>query len=200
MKFSTIAALPLIASEVDARFKWGMCPSGLRFAKLDQEEFEGMWYEIMRDKYFPMEIGATCATQNYKNNANGTMEYFYRAKWLWWYNGVGGYLSNCKFGTPSTFTCKSTMHQQPNKAFNWEMIHTDNDKYAIMYNCFNRMDNWFHDDYITVLSKDQTMSDETIAKVKSIVASQLPDYDMGDHNMVHTKQGSRCEYAPDHFE
>ena len=125
----------------------------------------------MRDKYLPMEIGAKCVTQNYKNNSNGTMEYFYRGKWMWWYSGVGGYLSNCKFGTPSTFTCKSTMHQQPKNAFNWKMLHTDNDKYLITYNCFNRMDNWFHDDYVTILSKEQTMNDEIIAKVKSIVAA-----------------------------
>ena len=66
MKISLIASLPCLATVADARFKWGECPSDLSFVKLDQERFEGMWYEIQRDSYSPYTIGAECVTQNYR--------------------------------------------------------------------------------------------------------------------------------------
>ena len=67
MKFSLLASLPCLASVADARLKWGSCPASgeITYATMSQEDqnrFAGTWYEIQRDKYFPMELGAECVT------------------------------------------------------------------------------------------------------------------------------------------
>ena len=110
MKFTTLAASACMASTVDARFKWGSCPTGLTWATMDKsgmEDFAGTWYEIQRDKWFPMEIGAECVTQEYAMRADGNMNLWFRGDYTFFGyrnrgSGVGGQLQDCKDGSPST--------------------------------------------------------------------------------------------------
>ena len=204
MKFSLLAPLALLASEVDARFKFMMCPNNVDYMKLDQAKWEGNWYEIQRDMMFPMEIGAECVTQNFKQRADGNMEFFYRGYYWYYffqYTGVGGQLQDCDSGSPVTQTCKATMNLvKSGKRSNWKLLSTDYDNYAIMYSCSNQMSNVMHAEYFTVLGRETTLSDEIMEKVRKIVKDAVPDYDMSDANMVTTVQGDSCKYDLNEFD
>ena len=140
MKFSV---LPFLMTLCDARVKFQMCPDSIEFQNIDQDKFEGMWYQIQRDQWFPFEIGAECVTHNYRQRADGDMDFYYR-RYFWYkffsYSGVGGQLQSCKKdGEPLTFTCQATMNVgvQDVKQAGWNVLSTDYDKYAVLYSCEN---------------------------------------------------------------
>mgnify|MGYP006122684387 CR=1 FL=1 len=115
-------------------------------------------------------------TQNFKQRPDGNMEFFYRGKSLWRsdsYGGVGGQLQDCKRGSASTWTCKGTMNIQPDgKRADWKLIATDYDRWAVMYNCFGK---WgAHADFIHVMSRDQTLTDEELAKIQTVIDKHMP--------------------------
>ena len=79
MKFSSLAAGAVaLLTGTDARMGFGSCPTDIKFQTIDQNRWEGTWYEIQRDALFPFEMGAECVTSVYKNNDAGGMDYFYR--------------------------------------------------------------------------------------------------------------------------
>ena len=178
MKFSLLASLSALAAVADARISWGSCPTGQTYATMDQaaqEKFAGTWYEIQRDKWFPMEIGAECVTQEYAMRPDGNMNLWFRGDYtfLGYRNrgsGVGGQLQDCKDGSPSTFTCKATMtngkSSKESKQADLNFLAVD-DRWAIMYNCFDK--GWMHADYITVLARDTSLSVKEMVKIRSIV-------------------------------
>ena len=75
------------------------------------------------------------------------------------------------------------------------VIDTDYSSYAIRYSCND--DNWhgIRTDYVTILSRTPTISEELMTQIRDKVASQLPDYDMSNWQMWNTDQGDDyCTY------
>jgi apolipoprotein D and lipocalin family protein len=56
MKITVLALLFLTAS-VSATFSWGWCPSRTPQAKFNAQAYMGTWYELVRNKDMPYELG-----------------------------------------------------------------------------------------------------------------------------------------------
>ena len=61
------------------------------------------------------------------------------------------------------------LFENTNSKSTWKILATDYDNYAIKYNCSNGYQNLYHSEYITVLGRQTTLSDEVMDKVRAIV-------------------------------
>ena len=186
MKFFA-TALAAILGTTDARMGFGACPTDITFQTIDQDQFAGTWYEVQRDALFPMELGAECVTSVYKKNAEGGMDYFYRGYYwsmFFQYMGVGGSLSDCDKGTPDTWSCKSTMNvsksddKSKDTSYPFKIISTNYDRWAIMYSCLAPMGDMMSMDFVWIYSRTQTLTDDEMAEVRSVIRSQMPVYNL----------------------
>ena len=76
-----LAVLAGSLSMAQAMLGFGACPKPALISSMDTTAFQGQWYEIERDFMFPMEISATCVTQEYKLNSDANLDFRFRG----WY-------------------------------------------------------------------------------------------------------------------
>lgn len=65
IKTVLFASSALLMTKVDATWSWGSCPENSAYElqkDLDLKAFEGMWYEILRDPWMPVEWATACVT------------------------------------------------------------------------------------------------------------------------------------------
>ena len=108
------------------------------------------------------------------------------------YIGIGGEMSEC--GTSTTGTCRATMGSKSDKKTDLDILATDYDNYSIIYTCKEQMGGMSHVSWLNISSREQTMSDEDLAKVHEVISEQLPEFDLSGWTMHNTRQGGKCEY------
>ena len=156
-----------------------------------------------------MELGAECVTSVYRENAEGGMDYYYRGYYwsmFFQYMGVGGKLSDCDKGTADTWTCKSQMNLTKKEGGelsdngSLKIISTNYDRWAIMYNCLAPMGDMMSMDFIWIYSRTQTLTEEEMMEIRSVIRSQIPVYNLTALQMYNTVQDERCVYENNKFE
>ena len=103
----TIAAA-LLVNMASARLGFGACPDVATMTDLDESRFAGNWYEISRDSTPGFEMGYECVTQQFVQNDDGDLDFYFRANFLHplsGYNGIGGSTRNCGGSDNGEWTC-----------------------------------------------------------------------------------------------
>ena len=110
------------------------------------------------------------------------------------YMGVGGKLSDCASGSEDTWSCKSTMNDFPSDDGSMKIISTNYDRWAIQYGCFDPMEaGMMSMDFVWIYSRTQTLTEEEMQEIRSIIRSQLPTYNLTALQMYSTRQ-TDCTY------
>ena len=185
-------SLLILLGATSAKMSFGACPKPALQANFDSAAFAGNWYEILRDSSFMYEMGQQCSTQSFKLNADGNLDLYFRAKFMFEYNGVDGTLY-CDEGSADTQTCWASMAgSEPTYPFNF--LATDYDNYAVSYFCMEMLGGMGKMEWFNILSKSETLSDELLEEAKSKVTDVLPNYTITWMNTHVTKQGEKCDY------
>ena len=114
--------------------------------------------------------------------------------------GVGGKLSDCASGSEDTWTCKSVMNDIPSAESTMSIISTNYDRWAIQYGCLAPMGDLMSMDFIWIYSRTQTLTEEELMEIRSVIRSQVPTYNLTALQMYSTVQDERCVYENDKFE
>lgn len=190
MKTSLVFALA--ATSVSARLGFGSCPKIQLQQNFDADRHAGKWYEAKRDKLFAWEMGQECGTQNYRKNASGNYDLYFRA-YFWMmafqYMGVGGELKRC--GTSSDWTCQATMGKESEKEYPIDILATDYDNWSVMYACMDM--GAMHAKWIGISDRNGAITPDQLAAAEASIAAQLPDFDLSDWSMWNTSQKD-CKY------
>lgn len=141
---------------------------------------------------FRYEMGQECSTQSFTLNADGDLDLYFRAKFMFDYNGVDGYLTGFEDGSADTYTSMASMAgSDPEYEFNF--LSTDYDNYAVSYFCMPMLGDTAKVEWYNILSKEQTLSDDLLEQAKSEITAKTgiePTF----WNTHTTKQGGNCEY------
>ena len=128
MKTTLLLAL---ASTASAQFSWGTCPD-VDHVAVDSASFAGEWYEVARGAV-PLS-SYECTTQQFVLNDDGDLDFYFRANFLGFYNGIGG-TATC--GESNDHSCAAVMPttSEPEKERPMYFIDTDYENYAVSYTC-----------------------------------------------------------------
>lgn len=154
---NTKTVLALTASAImtaDARMGFGACPAVNNVLTLDNAAFAGKWYEIKRDASFTYEMGQECETQEYKLNADGNLDLYFRAMFpmmAFTYQGVDGTLFNCEDSLANEATCQASMAKSE-ELYPFSILATDYNNWAVHYNCMESMG--MHMSWLNIVSKE----------------------------------------------
>ena len=175
---------------------FGECPEVQYQENFDMEAFSGQWYEQERDKIFTFEFNQECVTENFMATPEGDYSFYFRGQ-FWQmmntYQGIGGKIS-CD-NTNSSQTCDMNMATpMGNKSTTYDVIDTDYENYAVYYMCKNIFGSNMRMEWLNIMSRGHSLSDEHSSKAKTAIAAQLPDFDLSEYSMHKTKQGDTCDY------
>merc|ERR1712127_168208 len=138
------------------------------------------------------EFGQECCTQSFTLNADGDLDLYFRAKMMFQYTGVDGYLTGCDEGSADTHTCMASMAgSDPIHEFNF--IATDYDNYAVSYFCMDMLADNAKVEWYNIISKSETLDEDLLEEAKSKVteATGIKPTWLNTHK---TKQGDKCDY------
>ena len=126
---------------------------------------------------------------------NGSLDLYFRGfyRFLGKYRGVNGTLYKARAGAPHTAmaTMGGRPHRQP-----FSIFATDYKNYEIYYSCSNIADGFMKYEMFSISTRKMKIDKLTLAKVKAIVKSRLPSYDLDKTSgLVWTKQGGDCKYV-----
>ena len=187
---NTFSLIALVGA-IDARMSFGACPKPTLVDNFDAAAFAGEWYEVLREGSFMYEMGQTCSTQSFKLNADGDLDLYFRAKFMFDYNGVDGTLY-CDAGSADSYTCKASMAgSEPTYDFNW--LATDYANYAVSYFCMDMLGEAMHIEWFNILSRGTTLDDALLEEAKGKITAVLPDLTITNWNTIKTKHNN-CEY------
>jgi lipocalin len=193
MKIAAILTLGFLGA--DARMSFGKCPPVTMQSNFDVNQFAGKWYEIERDGIFTWEMGQECVTEHFYEK-NGEMSLHFRMQlWmaLWTYPSVSGRMK-CE-NSNADKTCDMNLDVMPaDKWGEYNLMSTDYSSYAINYICKDVFEGGMRMEWLNIMSRDTTMSDATLAQAKSLIAAQLPEFDLSGWSMHTTVQGDVCTY------
>ena len=186
MKTSLVFALA--ATSVSARLGFGSCPKIQLQQNFDADRHAGKWYEAKRDKLFAWEMGQECGTQNYRKNASGNYDLYFRA-YFWMmafqYMGVGGELKRC--GTSSDWTCQATMGKESEKEYPIDILATDYDNWSVMYMCSEPLGKGFiYNQYLQINDRQGLGTKANLAPAHAAIKAILPDFDLSGWSMYNT--------------
>ena len=154
---NTKTVLALTASAImtaEARMGFGACPEVSTVQSLDNAKFAGKWYEIKRDASFTYEMGQECETQEYKLNADGDLDLYFRAMFpmmAFTYQGVDGTMYKCGDELASGATCEVSMAKSE-ELYPFNILATDYDNWAVHYNCMEGLG--MHMSWLNIVSKE----------------------------------------------
>ena len=174
--FKTIALVLSAMGLINARITPGRCPKETdTMPNFDQAKYVGNWYEIRRDFWNPFTFMADCVTKEFKENDDGNVDLNFRGSYpMAGYGNGSGVLYDCPIGD-----CKATMgRQKRERAADFDIFYTDYDNFEISYFCWD----WgtifgaWSFEYLSISSREPTMSDEVMKKAQKVIADELPWY------------------------
>ena len=181
-----------LVGAASARMSFGACPKVDLVENFDAAAFAGEWYEVLRESNFMYEFGQECTTQRFTMNADGDLDLYFRAKMMFQYTGIDGYLTDCDEGSSSTHTCMASMGgSEPIHDFNF--LATDYDNYAVSYFCMDMLGDNAKIEWYNIISKKETLSEDLLEEAKAKVTAAIgvePNF----WNTHVTKQGDSCDY------
>ena len=185
-----------VLGAADARMGFGSCPDVGSQPNFDAARHSGQWFEQQRDKLFTFEMGQECGTQQYRANAEGGYDLYFRAEfWMMMgeYAGIGGKLSEC--GTNDKGTCLATMGDSEKKS-PINILATDYDNWSVMYACSDMLGgDLMYGNWIGISSRSQApISEEHLMAAHAAIRAQLPLFDLTNWSMHNTTQGRSCQY------
>ena len=145
-----------------------------------------------------MTMMTECTFKKFTQDANGDLDLWFGGynEMRFSYGGVGGKMF-CTEGNENT--CEATMGSNPetDKRSPFAILATDYTSYDIGYYCMemlNAIGIVVKADFVLIYGRENSMSDEKLAEVKSILNDKVPEYAIDWQIMYSTKQDN-CEYA-----
>merc|ERR1711907_258267 len=130
-------------------------------------------------------------------NDDGDVDLYFRGYYgfLQKYMGVDGVLYQCDEGSPDTFTCMATMAGGSDR-LPFGIFDTDYETYDIYYDCTDVAGGLMKKESFAVATRDMQPSDETVSKIKEVVAKKLPHYNLDTAwGLTYDNQGEdKCTY------
>ena len=171
----------------------GSCPKDYKpMENFDKERYMGDWYEQVRDKYTPFEIGAGCQVASYALNDDGSIavKNYSHQIWRGWDSGEGTAIV-ADTGDASLIV---DFDEMPNidDVVNYTVLDTDYDTYTVVYSCDNFMP-FAYWDFLWILSREKKLDSDTLRQVIGTIRERLPDYDFFN-NVQRTRTGWTCRY------
>ena len=169
------------------------CPTGYPVVEnFDASQYVGTWYEIEKDKDFPIEWGASCNTATYTANPDGTIGVDNRAFYWWWLYNYHSALGSAK--CDGAHCTVDFGYGPPPTVPNYNVLKTDYKTYAAVYSCEDMVDG-LTVQLTWVLSRTPTLDAATYQEIKTYIEETIPTYstEAAWSNAEMTKQ-KNCKY------
>eukprot|EP00354_Favella_ehrenbergii_P009814 CAMPEP_0170463206 /NCGR_PEP_ID=MMETSP0123-20130129/8411_1 /TAXON_ID=182087 /ORGANISM="Favella ehrenbergii, Strain Fehren 1" /LENGTH=219 /DNA_ID=CAMNT_0010728593 /DNA_START=28 /DNA_END=687 /DNA_ORIENTATION=- len=191
-KLVSVAAGLALTAEATLRFKG--CPDEVKVQEtFDADRYSGTWFEIVRDKWTPYELGQTCVTAQYTVREDKSIEVFNSGytPLLGWGGGTASALQP-EGRTDAGLIVNFYEEPKPTDVANYRIIETDYDNYSIVYSCEDIFTDYLSIDFLWILSRERTMDDMTMLGHMDTILKVVPDYGFFENHMV-CHQGSYCD-------
>ena len=127
----------LLVRMAQASFHWGGCPDFTDMGqKFNVSNYQGRWYEIVRDQYTTFELTSACVNVDYKWREDGSIQVHNKAVYPYWgWYGLEGSALVSKVDGPASLHVEFYDDPDENRKGNYHVIDTDYVSYSIVYNC-----------------------------------------------------------------
>ena len=201
MKLLSVLSLLSVFTGTEAKVTMGK--SCLPFevqTDFDLNRYKGRWYELYRDKEFPSEFLGTCGTATYTIRDDGYIDVVNRGWYWWWffsyYDAVG--LANCPDDDARCTVSFNPFNKDPTKLKefrNYNVLTTDYENHSIIYTCNEIYGGTAKQEWVWLLSRENTMDGDTLALLMKKLHDVAPDFEF-DKQMVYGRhlEEDNCFY------
>ena len=169
-----VAGTLSILSTVECKWDlWG-CPNVQLESSFNLNNYVGMWYEHVRDKYVFYETG-DCVQARYTIQGDGTVEVRNSERkpgdsTIKPARAAQGYPRS----TTTPYLYVSFFYIDRNK---YEIVATDHTNYAVVRSCTEYVLGLFHEEVFWILLRDSTKPAGVVATAENIIKTRAPHYD-----------------------
>ena len=188
---ATIAALMWTA--VDAATKRGSCADHQTTgqANFDEQAFLGQWYEVAKDQDF-FDTDKSCSNETFTRKFNGEIvvgKNTYDLADRWDQKQLNAVLGRNRGGEYVVFPDGTVGDREAN----WDFLILDTDyvNYAVEYVCINIVPGKLFVESVSIKSREQTISDSTIAYITLLLEQKIPDYEFDNLYFI-----DQCRICP----
>ena len=184
----------LIASlaTTNAHVGFGKCPTPSLINNMNTDAFQGNWYEVQRDAFFPFEQGTECVTMEATTRENdGNIRLntaFWSAPMAFQYMSAMGTMSDCG-ADPSVATCQFQMDDIPEAKGAFSFIEFDAGSHFVQYYCSEMVGEAMYMDFVWIMGRNQDLAadESALASIHESIKAKLPDYDLSWAAMHNTR-------------
>ena len=189
--FATMAALLWTAA--DAATKRGSCADHLKTgqANFDEQAFLGQWYEVAKDEDF-FNLEKSCSNETFTRKFNGELvvgKNTYDLVDRWDQKQLNAVLNKTGNGEYVVFPDGTVGDRDANA--NFLILDTDYVNYAVEYVCVNIVPGKLFVESVSIKSREQTISDSTIAYITLLLEQKIPDYEFDNLYFI-----DQCRICP----
>ena len=189
--FATMVALLWTAA--DAATKRGSCADNLKTgqADFDEQAFLGQWYEVAKDHDF-WDHDKSCSNETFARKFNGELvvgKNNYDLIDRWDQKQLNAVLNRTGSGEYVVFP-EGTVGDRDANA-NFLILDTDYRNYAVEYVCINIVPGKLYVESVSIKSREQTISDSTIAYITLLLEQKVPDYEFDNLHFI-----DQCRICP----
>ena len=147
-----------------------------------------------------MEMGQECTTQNYRLNADGNLDLYFRTELMWNYSGIGGTMDCSNASQAGTCTDVTMRPERDGETTTVksdlpiDILATDYENWQVMYICGDMMWGAGFMQWVLIGSRTPTLSEEHKAEAYAAIENALPGFALGWPWMHYTRQGESCSY------
>ena len=194
---NTIAVSSLLALGAQAAPRFG-CPQDYKpMESFDIDRYAGKWYEVMRDKYTPFELGAGCVMAEYTPSTDGsgiiTVQNSARRPIFGW-TDIKGPAVQADTGDASLVVSFHGKDPDPSSKANYTVLDTDYETYSVVYSCGDILGT-FGFDFLWILAREKELEKDIMDKIVANIKKKIPSYGY-ESNIFETYQGKRCDDSP----
>ena len=198
-KLCALAAV--LAVQAEAGYRFGSCPTKEEYQplpELDIDQYEGRWYNIMKDKSSIFQIGWDCMVSEFSQRPDDEyvdiMTRYYQTPYRTW-KKVRGYGVLHADGDAKVNAKYTGGFPDPTDKETFTVFEIVYDQYKVLYVCRDVLGGLMIYDYVDIWSRTPTMDQNLLIEIIGRVRAQFPDYRFLQSQRI-TKQGYKnCDYA-----
>lgn len=186
-------AMGLFWAGVEAATKRGSCADVTKTGveSFDEAAYLGSWYEIAKDSDF-FDTDKSCSNETYQRKFNGELvvgKNTYDLDDKWTQKQLNAVLNRSGNGEYVVFPEGEVGDRDANP--NFLVLDTDYINYAVEYICINIVPGKLYVESVSIRSREQTISDNTISYINLLLQQKVPDYDFDNLYFI-----DQCRICP----